>query len=60
MEMRKYSSRVTPTSHYWGPYSRIEDYELKERVTLRFTGKIKVQSEAVQLYFVPVQAFVRP
>jgi hypothetical protein len=23
---------VAPTSHYWGPYSRIEDYGLKENI----------------------------
>jgi hypothetical protein len=23
----------SPTSHYWGPYSRIEDYELEVSMT---------------------------
>jgi hypothetical protein len=35
-EYRKESARkgvrITPTSHYWGPYSRIEDYGLKENI----------------------------
>jgi hypothetical protein len=36
-EFRKLSSekrmRTSPTSHFRTPYSRIEDYELKERIT---------------------------
>ena len=24
---------LPPTSHYWKPYSAIEDYEMKERIT---------------------------
>jgi len=24
--------RITPISHYWEPYSRIEDYRLKESI----------------------------
>jgi len=30
--------RSTPTSQYRQPYSGIEDYELKERITLEFSG----------------------
>jgi hypothetical protein len=29
---------LPPTSHCWERYSRIEDYELKERITLEFSG----------------------
>ena len=32
---------------------------MTERVTLRITGKIKLHSEAAQLYFVRVHVFVR-
>jgi hypothetical protein len=29
--------KIAPTSRYWGPYSGIEDYELKARITPRLT-----------------------
>ena len=31
------SFNVAPTSDYWQPYSRIEDCELKERITIDIT-----------------------
>jgi hypothetical protein len=33
-----YPLNVSPTSHCRGPYSRIEDYELKERITVKISG----------------------
>jgi hypothetical protein len=30
---------VRITSHYWQAYSRIEDYELKERITTRISSE---------------------
>ena len=33
--------KTPPASHDWGPYSGIEDYELKERITRRITGAHK-------------------
>jgi hypothetical protein len=31
----------SPTSQYWQPYSGIEDYELKERITAKISGGYK-------------------
>jgi hypothetical protein len=36
--LRKYSPGITPTSHCWEPYSRIEDYEMKVSITMRLTS----------------------
>jgi len=36
---------TTPTSHYRGPYSRIEDYELEVSITLWFRGGALVGRE---------------
>ena len=33
------SMKIAPTSHYWGPYSRIEDYGLKVSITCEITGR---------------------
>jgi hypothetical protein len=60
-------SELRTTSHYWGPYSRIEDYELKGSITIIMLlqqfidifacGKCKLTTCPIQDRFSPVGSF---
>ena len=58
---------ITPTNHYWGPYSKIEDYVLKESIIIIMLlqqfrdifacGKCKLTTSSIQDRFSPVGSF---
>ena len=53
--------KIPPTSHYWEPHSRIEGYELKERITTKFTRRARETSiSRPMLPLARVERLVRP